>query len=101
MPPMASSTRSGGLDSVVVTAWSADQLVAGLGHRGLHLRLAELALAGHGDRAAVEHDRDVGDAVQLGDLLGDRADAVAAGHPGNGVGGGDGHAWSSRWCGTE
>src|SRR4051794_18268300 len=68
------------------TASSAGHLVPGLLHGGTDGLLVDRLPAGHGERAAGEVDVDPGDAGDLGDLLGDRADAVGAGHADDGVG---------------
>src|SRR5687768_3534143 len=57
----------------------------------------QLVVAGHRDGAGGEVDVDVGDAVDDADLCRDRGDAVAAGHPFDGVAGG-GHC-SAPLCG--
>src|SRR4051812_29525671 len=77
------ATRSAG-----ATASAAGHLVPGLLHGGADGALVDRRLAGHGQPAAGEVDVDAGDAGHLGDLLGHRADAVAAGHADDGVGGG-------------
>src|SRR6478672_8733878 len=86
MPVMASST------SVIA---SLGQGVAGLLDGGADGVVGEGPVAGDDDRAGLELDRDVLDAGDLGDLLGDGGHAVLAGHAGHDVGAG-GHGDSSQ-----
>src|SRR5512133_217483 len=89
------ASRSGG-----VTASAARHLVTGLLYGGPDGALVDRRLAGDGEPAAGEVDVDAGDAGDPGDLLGDRADAVTAGHSDDGVGGGA-HARSLREVGER
>src|SRR3954468_8569931 len=77
------ATRSAG-----ATASAAGHLVPGLFDGSTDGALVDRRLAGHGQPAAGEVDVAAGDAGDLGDLLGHGADAVAAGHADDGVGGG-------------
>src|SRR4051794_32802762 len=77
------ATRSAG-----AIASAAGHLVSGLLDGGPDGALVARCVAGHGQPAAGEVDLDAGDAGNLRDLLGHRADAVAAGHADDGVGGG-------------
>src|SRR6476646_8390768 len=77
MPVMASST------SVVMGRPRSGQGVPRLVHGRLHGGAVERGGAGDGDRTGLE---DHVDALDLGYLLRDRGDAVAAGHAGDGPG---------------
>src|SRR3954447_3881916 len=79
-PPAKAATRVG-----VFMISVADQLVAGLVDGRSDRGLLDRELARDGDGPSGVVDLDVGDAGDGGDLLGDRADAVAAGHAGDGV----------------
>src|SRR5690606_17945473 len=64
------------------------QLVSGLFDGVLDRGLVEGGVARPGAAAGLQGDVDTGDTGDRADLLLDGADAVAAGHPGDGVGGG-------------
>src|SRR3954466_775040 len=66
---------------------SGDEGVAGLVDSGGDVGAVDRAVGGDGDGAAGQVDGDRLDAVDGGDLLGDRALAVLAGHAGDGEGG--------------
>src|SRR5690606_32033429 len=75
---------------------SGHDLVAGLGHGGAELVVAERGRAVHLDPPAGQVHAHVGHAGQLADLLPHRTHAVAAGHSADGDGGG-GHGVPRLW----
>src|SRR3954447_12517487 len=88
MPPITSSVVCGGAPVMLIARSARGQRVAGLVDGGGDRVVVHRGLAGHGQRAGLEVDLDVGDAGDGADLLADRADAVGAGHAGDGVRGG-------------
>src|ERR1700704_933630 len=66
--------------------WYSGQLVPGFVHRGPYRIVVDGRPALDGDAACRQIDVDGDDAVDLGDLVTNRADAVVARHPGHGVG---------------
>src|ERR1051325_10275411 len=93
-PGRAWARRPGAGPSVAGSAAAARGLLRGCGHlvarlldRGGHRGVVERALGADGHRPGGQIDLDARDTGHLGDLLGDRADAVCAGHTRNGVDG--------------
>src|SRR4051812_15853616 len=82
MPPTVRSMRACGASCATpeVMSASADDAVTGLVHGGSHRRVVEVG-AGDVEGPARQVDGDAVDARDLGDLFGDRLDAVATGHP--------------------
>src|SRR5690349_20818784 len=70
------------------------ELVAGLIDGGTDVGIGERGRTGDRDGAGGEVDLHGADAGKLGDLAGHGLDAVRTGHPGHGVGAGDGHGVS-------
>src|SRR3954463_11426385 len=87
MPPMRSSVVCGPPSGVLIVRSAPGQRVAGLVDGGGDRVVVHGGRAGDRQGAGLEVDPDLGDAGDGADLLGDRADAVGAGHAGDGVGG--------------
>src|SRR5699024_8988384 len=89
----ASSPAGVAMFSLVVTVHS---FLCCDGVPGLVDRVADRR--GVDEAAGLQIDLDARHAGDLGDLLLDGGDAVAAGHAGDGEGGGSGHGWHSSGC---
>src|SRR6185312_17286221 len=88
MPPISSSVVCASSPVVRIVRSAPGERVAGLVDGGGDRLVVHGGLAGDGQGAGLEVDLDLGDTGDGGDLLGDRVNAVRAGHAGDGVGGG-------------